>query len=262
MIKMLCQVPRKQGMGEGEFYPRYLHGHGDLVRTHARAMGFLRYVQAHRIAAPDIGSFGAGRAWRCPLDGQSELWWESWESMERALASPEGEQASALLEVDEQVFTDTANVSGFIAQEEVVLDASARSPPGLDGAVKMVIDIWKHPSLSAAEFSARWRGEHADLVRRLATALGISKCVQNHRDPDAKFDFADLRGWQPAPDGVTELWWPSVDAMSRALASPEARVAAAAIRSDEEAFTNPSLTRAFAAKEHSIFDYIEPAPTQ
>lgn len=262
MIKMLCQVPRKQGMSEADFYPRYLHGHGDLVRTHAQAMGFLRYVQAHRITAPDFDSFSAGHAWRSPLDGQSELWWESWESMERALASPEGEKASAMLEVDEQVFTDTANVSGFIAQEAVVLDFSDGSPPGLGDAVKMVIDIWKHPDLSAAAFSARWRGEHADLVSKHATALGISKYVQNHRDPDVKFDFADLRGWQPAPDGVTELWWPSLDAITHALAEPQARAAAAVIRSDEKAFTTPLLTRAFAAREHSIFDYIEPAPSQ
>ena len=256
MIKMLCQVPRKLGMSEHEFYPRYLQGHGSLVRNHARAMGFLRYVQAHRIALPEIDNFSAGQPWRTPLDGQSELWWESWESMESALASPEGGKASAILEVDEREFTETSNVSGFVAQEEVVLDISDGSPPGFGTAVKIVIDIWKRPDLSTAEFSARWRAQHADLVRQHAAALGICKYVQNHRDPAAKFDFAELRGWQPAPDGVTEMWWPSSEAMSWALTSPEAVAAVAAIRLDEEEFVLPSLTRAFAAKEHSIFDYI------
>ena len=264
MIKMLCQVPRKQGMGEAEFYPRYLHGHGDLVRNHARAMDFLRYVQAHRIALPEIGGFAAGRTWRSPLDGQSELWWESWESMERALASPDGSKASAILEIDEQAFTDTANVSGFVAEEEIVLDHSGGLQPGFGTAVKVVVDIWKRPDLSAAEFSARWRMQHADLVRQHATALGICRYVQNHRDPNAKFDFAVLRGWQSAPDGVTEIWWPNIEAMRHALTSPEALSAIAAIRRDEEAFIAPSLTRAFAAREHSIFDYIgaAPRPTQ
>jgi hypothetical protein len=37
--------------------------------------------------------------------------------------------------------------------------------------------------------------------------------------------------------------------------------AAVAIRLDEDAFAEPSLTRAFAAKEHSIFDYTGAAPT-
>jgi len=258
---MLCQVPRKQGTSEDEFYPRYLNGHGGLVRNHAQAMGFLRYVQAHRIAMPEITSF-ADRIWRSPMDGQSELWWESWESMERALASSEGTEASALLETDEQAFTDTANVSGFIAREEVVLDYSEGLPPGSGAAVKVVIDFWKNPDFSPADFGDRWRNEHAELVLRHARALGISKYVQNHRDPDATFDFAELRGWKPAPDGVTEMWWPSIDAMRQACVSPETLSAVAAIRSDEEVFIAPALTRGFVAKEHSIFDYIgtEPSP--
>lgn len=256
MIKMLCQVPRKQGMSEAEFYPRYLRGHGDLVRSHAQAMGFLRYVQAHRIGLPEIATFSAGRPWRSGLDGQSELWWESWESMENALGSTDGIDASAILEADEQAFTDTSNVSGFIALEEVILDQSDGLPRGSGPAVKMVIDIWKHPDLSKAEFSEHWRTKHADLVRQHAVALGISKYVQNHGDPEAKFDFAELRGWRPAPNGVTEMWWPSIDAMRQALASPEAIAAIAAIRLDDDSFTDPAMTRAFAAKEHSIFDYI------
>lgn len=258
LIKMLCQVPRKPGMSEAEFFPRYLNGHGDLVRTHARPMGFLRYVQAHRDAAPEISSFAAGRPWRNALDGQSELWWDSWASMEAALGSPEGSIASELLENDEKMFTDSANVSGFVAQEEVILDISDGVPPGLGSAVKLVMDIWKRPGLSTTEFGKHWRTTHADLVRQHAPALGITKYVQNHRDPETKFDFAELRGWRPAPDGVDEMWWPSIEALRQALASPKAIAVAAVLRLDEDAFTEPSLTRAFVANEHSIFDYIRP----
>jgi EthD domain len=256
LIKMLCQVPRKQGMSETEFYPRYRNGHGGLVRSHAQAMGFLRYVQAHRIESLEIGSFKAGHVWREAMDGQSELWWESWDSMETALASAKGAEASSILEADEQAFTDTFNVSGFIAREEVVLDRSDGLPLGFGTAVKVVVDLWKHPDISPAEFSDRWRNEHAELVLRHGRALGICKYVQNHRDPEAKFDFAELRGWKPAPDGVTEMWWPSINAMRHAFASLEAQSAVAAIRKDEEVFTAPSLTRGFVAREHSIFDYI------
>jgi hypothetical protein len=190
------------------------------------------------------------------LDGQSELWWESWDSMESALGSPEGSNASAILEDDEQAFTDTINVSGFVALEEVVLDQLGGLPPGFGPSVKMVIETWKRPDLSNAEFSAHWRGGHADLIKEHATALGICKYVQNHGDPEAKFDFADLRGWRTAPNGVTEMWWPSIEAMRQTLGSPEAIAAVAAIRQDEDGFTDPALTRAFAAKEHAIFDYI------
>jgi hypothetical protein len=259
MIKMLCQVPRRPGMTEAEFYPRYLTGHGGLVRSLARPMGFLRYVQAHRIASSEIDAFAEGRGWRAPMDGQSELWWESWNSMEAALASPGGADASAVLEVDEQAFTDTTNVSAFIAKEKTIFDFTDGSPPGVGPAVKMVVDVWKRPGLSPEEFSNRWLTEHGDLVRKQAKAMGFSKYVQNHRDPGSKFDFAGLRGWQPAPDGVTEVWWPSIEAMRAAMASPEAIEAGAALRADEEQFIDPAKVRAFLGKEHSIFDYIETA---
>lgn len=258
MIKMLCQVPRKPGMSKADFYPRYLTGHGDLVRSLARPMGFLRYVQAHRIASPEIDAFAEGRGWRAPMDGQSELWWESWDSMESALGSPGGADASALLEVDEQAFTDTTNVSAFIAKEETIFDFSDGLPPGKGASVKMVVDVWKLPGLNQEEFSNRWRTEHGDLVRKHAKAMGFSKYVQNHRDPESKLDFAELRGWQPAPDGVTEVWWPSEDAMRAAMAKPEAQEAAALLQSDEEQFIDPARVRAFLGREHSIFDFIAP----
>jgi hypothetical protein len=258
MIKMLCQVPRKPGMSEADFYPRYLNGHGDLVRSLARSMGFLRYVQAHRIASPEIDTFAAGRGWQAPTDGQSELWWESWGSMETALASPEGAEASTVLEVDEQAFTDTTNVSAFIAKDETIFDFTDGLPPGIGPAVKMVVDVWKRPGLTTGEFSERWRTEHAELVHKHANAMGFSKYVQNHRDPESKLDFAELRGWQPAPDGVTEVWWPSIEAMKQAISTPAAIEAAEALRIDEEAFIDPARVRAFLGKEHSIFDFIEP----
>jgi hypothetical protein len=262
MIKMLCQVSRKPEISEADFYPRYLTGHGDLVRSLAKPMGFLRYVQAHRIASSEIDAFAAGRGWRAPTDGQSELWWESWGSMEAALGSPDGAKASALLEVDEQAFTDTAKVSAFIAREEVIFDFSDGAPPGVGNAVKMVVDVWKRPGLTADEFSARWLKDHGDLVRTHAKAMGFSKYVQNHRDPESKLDFAELRGWVPAPDGVTEVWWPNEEAMKKAMASPEAVAAGLILRADEEEFIDPGMVRAFLAKEHSIFDFIDPVATQ
>jgi hypothetical protein len=259
MIKMLCQVPRKPGMSEADFFPRYLNGHGDLVRSLAEPMGFLRYVQAHRIVSPEIDAFAAGRGWRTPNDGQSELWWESWESMEGALASHQGTKASGLLEVDEQAFTDTTNVSAFIAKEETIFDFSDGSPPGVGEAVKMVVDVWRRPGLSSEAFSERWLKQHGDLVRKHAKAMGFSKYVQNHSDPESRFDFAELRGWLQAPEGVTEVWWPSEDAMKKAMATPEAKEAAAILQADEEEFIDPSRVRAFLSREHSIFDFIKPA---
>ena len=262
MIKMLCQVPRRQGMSAADFYPRYLEGHGQLVSEHAKAMGFLRYVQAHRIVSPEIDRLAVERGWRAPMDGQSELWWDGWSEMEAALASAEGIAASASLEVDEQAFTDTVNVSGFIAIESVVCEFGGDVPAETNQAVKIVLDHWRRASIYPDAFGARWHGSHADLIRDRAPALGISKYVQNHRDPAAKFDFADLRGWQPAPDGVTEIWWPDIETMKRAISSDETKPVFSSLLSDLDDFTDSSLTRGFSAREHVIFDFVDAVPLQ
>jgi hypothetical protein len=122
MIKMIVEVWRKPDMSFEAFTQRWLHEHGALVRKHARAMGFLRYVQSHKQEAPAIDAFAAGRGWQCPPDGLTEVWWDSMEAMNAALGSEAGQRASAALEADERQFCDTKRLSAFLAVEETIFD--------------------------------------------------------------------------------------------------------------------------------------------
>jgi hypothetical protein len=256
MLKMLVQVQRRPGMTDEVFYDRWEREHGDLVRRHAEAIGFKRYVQTHRRPSAEIEAFARDRGWGTPPDGQAALWWQSFDSMTFALASPEGQEASAALEVDEQAFTDTSTLSAFLAVEKTIFDYRDDKVSAVNrGAVKMLVEVWKRPDMSDEGFAERWEIEHGNLVREHAGAMGFNRYVQNHTDRSHPLNFAQARGWLQAPDGVTEVWWESEDHMRRSMASPEAAAASAVLAADEAQFIDGSRIRAYFSVEHCIFDH-------
>lgn len=125
MIKMVVDVWKKEGMTDEAFARRWLGEHGALVKKNARAMGFVRYIQSHKIPSPAIDAFGEGRGWQRPPDGLTEVWWESEDAMQAALATPEGIEASRLLQADEEQFIDAPRISAFLADERTIFDYTA-----------------------------------------------------------------------------------------------------------------------------------------
>jgi hypothetical protein len=125
MIKMVVEVWKKPDMTDEAFARRWLVEHGALVKANARAMGFVRYIQSHKVPSPAIDAFAEGRGWKGPPDGLTEVWWESEASMNAAMGSPEGQVASAILAEDEVKFTDGKRLSAFLATEEVIFDFTA-----------------------------------------------------------------------------------------------------------------------------------------
>jgi uncharacterized protein (TIGR02118 family) len=126
MIKMVVNVYRKPGMTREAFDARWLVQHGDLVRKHAKAMGFLRYVQSHNLPSAEIAAFAASRGWDQPSDGVAEVWWESLQSMQAAMATAEGQSASKELQEDEEQFVDCARISAFLSEDSVIFDHTTK----------------------------------------------------------------------------------------------------------------------------------------
>jgi hypothetical protein len=119
---MVVEVWKKPEMTDEQFARRWLVEHGALVRANAKAMGFVRYVQSHKRVSPEIDAFAQGRGWKRPPDGLTEVWWESEEAMQAALSSPEGIEASGVLQADEEQFIDAPRISAFLADEETIFD--------------------------------------------------------------------------------------------------------------------------------------------
>lgn len=122
MIKMVVPVWRRPDLTQEQFEARWLGAHAKLVGECAKAMGFVRYIQSHKIQSPELEEFSRARGWAQACDGLTEVWWESMESMEAAMASPEGQAASALLQADEKAFCCTERMSAFLTVEHVIFD--------------------------------------------------------------------------------------------------------------------------------------------
>jgi len=122
MLKMVIEVWKKDGMSDEAFSQRWLGEHGKLVKQHAKAMGFVRYIQSHKLPSPEIEAFAEGRGWKPAPDGLTEVWWESEDSMKAALGSAEGQAASAALHADEVHFIESSKISAYLAREEVIFD--------------------------------------------------------------------------------------------------------------------------------------------
>ena len=84
MIKMVYLIHRQPELDAEEFSRYWRENHAPIA---AKIPGLRRYVQNHSTAAPDGSS--------PPYDGVAELWFDDMESLDRAMASPEGQVAVA-----------------------------------------------------------------------------------------------------------------------------------------------------------------------
>lgn len=123
--------------------------------------------------------------------------------------------------------------------------------------VKLIVTVWRRSDFSQAEFIARWKDAHGPLVLQHAPALRIRRYVQSHPVVSAAAAaFASGRGWAPPCDGLTEIWWDSVEDFEAGFASPEGQIASAILQADEERFVEMSKVTAFLSTENVVLDHI------
>lgn len=122
--------------------------------------------------------------------------------------------------------------------------------------LKLVVINWKKDGMSLDEFNRYWLETHGALVKKYGQDMGYKRYVQSHKIPSPEIEaFAADRGWQEAPDGITEVWWESAEAMQAALSSPEGRKASAIMEADEINFVASKKLSAFISDEKVVFDY-------
>jgi EthD domain len=126
--------------------------------------------------------------------------------------------------------------------------------------IKMIVEVWKNPDMTDAQFARRWLVEHGALVRKNARAMGFVRYIQSHKRPSPAIEaFAQGRGWKAAPDGLTEVWWESEDSMNAALGSSAGQAASRELEADEIQFCDNRKLSAFLAVEEVIFDFTRSA---
>ncbi len=120
--------------------------------------------------------------------------------------------------------------------------------------VKYVYAVRRRPEISPEEFRKYWLEKHGPLVRSKAEALRARRYVQSHTlDVPVNQIVQQIRGCQPAYDGITEMWWDSVEDLVAAGQTPEGQKANLVLAEDEARFCDLPNCSVFLTQEHTIF---------
>ena len=108
--------------------------------------------------------------------------------------------------------------------------------------IKLSFGVRRRDDIEPDEFHRYWRDEHGPLVRSFQPALGIRRYVQLHRIETPFNDalHASRDALEPF-DGVAELWWDDLDALTAGASSPDGIIASQTLLEDERRFID--LTR-------------------
>lgn len=124
--------------------------------------------------------------------------------------------------------------------------------------IKLVYIVRKRDEIPFRDFSAYWLETHGPLVRGFAKAMRARKYVQSHTvAPETGGTLAQSRGMPPGFDGITEVWWDSVEDLNAGFATPEGREAGRVLTEDEARFIDLKRSHIFLTEEHAIFDFTD-----
>jgi uncharacterized protein (TIGR02118 family) len=122
--------------------------------------------------------------------------------------------------------------------------------------IKLVYVIVRREEMSAEDFRDYWLNRHGPLVAAQANALKLRKYVQSHPvDEAASEAMRAVRGMRGPADGVTEVWWDSLEDFQSAYATPEGQAAGRILAEDEAKFIDFPKSAVFLTEEHLIFDH-------
>ena len=205
MIKQISFFKRKSGLSVAMFQQHWRTQHAEVV---CRLPTLKRYVQNHVLES-------AYQRSEPIFDGVAETWFDSMDDL-RANA---GSAALTAIRNDEDLFIDHDSMGTLICEEHVVIDGAIPTE-----GVKLIPFINKRADISAEQFQAHWRGQHARLVREVKEQV---RYVQNHVRLGI-YRTARL----PRFDGVPMSWFVSMDALRASGKSPQF----GAVKQDEAHF--------------------------
>ena len=257
MIRIVFLLRRKPAMSLGEFQQYWREEHGPLVASHARHIGALRYVQVHRVDDVINERMASARGgMEAPYDGVAELWWESENVLQGALANESGRAAGAALLEDERRFIDLPNSPLWFAHEYPQVNPSPENIVARErsGIVKLYFPLRRRTELTEDAAQLYWRTSHGPLIRSQASAAGILRYQQVHRfDSALENDLRAARGTVvPAYMGHAEVWFDRGVQRS----GPEAAASGARAIEDESKFIDFKRSCMWIGKEHVFIDRI------
>ena len=255
MLRLTFLMRRKQGLSREEMQRYWLEKHAPIVAGHSRALGVLRYVQAHTTEDDHSRLTGRRGDMEEPYDGVAEVWWESKDAMFAATRSEEGRNVDRILREDEEHFLDLKNSVAWFNYEYPQVNPTPENVVATERSslVKLYFPLRHLDSLSMEDAQWYWRTHHGPVIRRQAHGSGIIRYQQVHRDePKLTTALNSSRGSEIDPYlGHAEVW---MDRSSMGNPTPENKAASRRAYEDEANFIDFSRSSMFLTKEHVIVD--------
>lgn len=111
--------------------------------------------------------------------------------------------------------------------------------------IRLMYCVRRLPGMSKEEFDRYWWEEHGPLVRRHAARIGMKGYVQHHT-VEAPFPrVPGSPGKEEEFDGIAEIWWESVEDMSRSRQQEVPAALQNEIMEDEQRFIDHARSTAF-----------------
>lgn len=122
------------------------------------------------------------------------------------------------------------------------------------GMIKLVYCIRRREDVPEDEFHRYWLDEHGPLVRSVADAIGAVRYVQSHTvSPELNAFLRQSRGSAEPYDGITEVWWESLEAVQAGMGAPGSLEAQQRLMEDESKFIDFARSCVFMTEEGVIF---------
>jgi hypothetical protein len=123
--------------------------------------------------------------------------------------------------------------------------------------IKLVFIVRARADIDPSEFHRYWLEDHSEKVRSVAKAIRARKYIQSHTiDTPLNDALISSRGMQlPLFEGITEVWWDSLEELESAAADPDGAKALQMLAEDEAGFIDLAKSTMFLTEEHEIFDY-------
>lgn len=121
--------------------------------------------------------------------------------------------------------------------------------------IKLVYVVRAREDVDPEEFHRYWREDHAPKVRSVAEAIRARRYVQSHTiDTPLNAALIESRGMSPLYEGITEVWWDSLEDLQQAAATPEGAEAMKMLVEDEATFVDLARSTIFMTEEQEVFD--------
>ena len=120
--------------------------------------------------------------------------------------------------------------------------------------IKLVYVVRRRSDFTPEAFRERWR-QHGPLVDSVAETIGARRYIQSHTvDTPVNDALAEARGMGEPYDGITEVWWDSLDDLLAASQTEAGQEAMQRLVEDESEFIDLERSSVFMTQEYTIFE--------